>query len=399
MRHLDRDLLVDPGVLREVDGAESAAAERRDDLVFTEQLTLEEQCDGNAGPEYTRIAAYNPRRCCRGFRAESTRQRWTSRAAARRRSPPPVAGAAARRGRRDRGLRRRRPRVPRARRQRRARRRRAAAARAKCRPSPEPAVRLTLAQAVIKGEKMDDVVRDATMMGVAAIEPLSPSTPPSHIAARRRADRWRRIAIASAKQCRRAVVPLIGAARARRLDRAGCRARAAAAGRAVGQCRRTRRSRTIGEQPVPHPRRCWSDRRADGAAEEIDAAVGAGYVPITLGRRTLRADAVPIVAIAAAAVRVGDSERSNGFGSGYSQMRQTPPSRLRRSSDDDPRSGRARVGDDGHVVGGEAADDQVPPFDDHAVQVARRSAPGRRRSGWPGRRRRAAMRRVRDRRG
>ena len=34
------------------------------------------------------------------------------------------------------------------------------------------------------------------------------------------------------------------------------------------------------------------------SAKEIDSAVAAGYVPITLGRRTLRADAVPIVAIA-----------------------------------------------------------------------------------------------------
>ena len=31
---------------------------------------------------------------------------------------------------------------------------------------------MTLAQAVLKGDKMDDVVRDATMMGVPAIEPL-----------------------------------------------------------------------------------------------------------------------------------------------------------------------------------------------------------------------------------
>ena len=31
---------------------------------------------------------------------------------------------------------------------------------------------LTLVQAVLKGDKMDDVVRDATMMGVAAIEPI-----------------------------------------------------------------------------------------------------------------------------------------------------------------------------------------------------------------------------------
>src|SRR5215213_3887363 len=39
-------------------------------------------------------------------------------------------------------------------------------------PSPEPAVHVTLAQAVLKGEKMDAVVRDATMIGVGRIEPL-----------------------------------------------------------------------------------------------------------------------------------------------------------------------------------------------------------------------------------
>src|SRR4051812_25781964 len=36
----------------------------------------------------------------------------------------------------------------------------------------EPAVRVTLAQAALKGEKMDAAVRDATMRGVAVIEPL-----------------------------------------------------------------------------------------------------------------------------------------------------------------------------------------------------------------------------------
>jgi 16S rRNA (uracil1498-N3)-methyltransferase len=33
------------------------------------------------------------------------------------------------------------------------------------------------------------------------------------------------------------------------------------------------------------------------SAAEIEAAMRAGCIPITLGRRTLRADAVPIVAI------------------------------------------------------------------------------------------------------
>ncbi len=76
--------------------------------------------------------------------------------------------------------------------------------------APEPAVRLTLAQAVIKGEKMDDVVRDATMMGVTTIEPLVTAHTAAHMKAGRAPERWRRIAIASAKQCRRAVVPAIG---------------------------------------------------------------------------------------------------------------------------------------------------------------------------------------------
>ena len=39
--NLDRDLLVDPGVLREVNGTESAAAEGRDDFVFPETLASE----------------------------------------------------------------------------------------------------------------------------------------------------------------------------------------------------------------------------------------------------------------------------------------------------------------------------------------------------------------------
>src|SRR5690349_16561096 len=76
--------------------------------------------------------------------------------------------------------------------------------------APEPAVRVTLAQAALKGEKMDDVVRDATMMGVAAVEPLVSANVAAHLKPGRAPERWRRIAIASAKQCRRAVIPRIG---------------------------------------------------------------------------------------------------------------------------------------------------------------------------------------------
>ena len=162
--------------------------------------------------------------------------------------------------------------------------------------APEPAVRITLAQAALKGEKMDDVVRDATMMGVSAIEPLVTANIAAHMKAGRAPDRWRRIAIASAKQCRRAVVPAVGVGM--RLDDYLATDRAAVrlmlvepSASLTGHAPST----LAGDRPesaslLVGPEGGWT-------AEEIASALRAGCVPITLGRRTLRADAIPIVAI------------------------------------------------------------------------------------------------------
>ena len=160
----------------------------------------------------------------------------------------------------------------------------------------EPAVRLTLAQAALKGDKMDDVVRDATMMGISAIEPLVTANTAAHMKAGRAPERWRRIAVASAKQCRRAVVPAIGIGTRfddwLAADRAALRVMlveptAAMEGHAP--------STLAGNRPesaslLVGPEGGWSE-------EEVTAAVRAGCIPLSLGRRTLRADAVPIVAI------------------------------------------------------------------------------------------------------
>ena len=78
--------------------------------------------------------------------------------------------------------------------------------------APESRVAITLAQAVLKGDKMDDVVRDATMMGAAEIQPIMTTrtevTRASLVRGRRR-ERWERIAVSSTKQCGRATVPRI----------------------------------------------------------------------------------------------------------------------------------------------------------------------------------------------
>jgi hypothetical protein len=80
-----------------------------------------------------------------------------------------------------------------------------------------PAVRLIVGQAVLKGDSMDDAVRDATMMGAEAIEPLLTAhidVKPSFAAREATVERWQRVALASAKQCRRATLPRVEAPRA-----------------------------------------------------------------------------------------------------------------------------------------------------------------------------------------
>ncbi len=165
--------------------------------------------------------------------------------------------------------------------------------------APEPVVRLTLAQAVLKGEKMEEVVRDATMMGVAAIEPVVTA----HTTVRMKAltegqaaDRWRRIAVASAKQCRRAVLPVIG--NGTPFDELIVQ------DNAEMRLMLVEPSVSVEGHPVAalQGRRPASSTLLVGpeggwAPEEIETAVRAGWVPITLGRRTLRADALAIVAI------------------------------------------------------------------------------------------------------
>src|SRR6185503_17639842 len=79
-------------------------------------------------------------------------------------------------------------------------------------PARELGVPVTLVISVLKGDKIDDVVRDAVMLGVTSIRPVVSERSEISMAAMARSSRvarWQRIAVASAKQCGRAVVPPI----------------------------------------------------------------------------------------------------------------------------------------------------------------------------------------------
>jgi 16S rRNA (uracil1498-N3)-methyltransferase len=81
-----------------------------------------------------------------------------------------------------------------------------------CRPERESSVRITLAQALGKGDKLDWIVEKATELGASAIAPfLCRRTVPKLDAAARekKAARWGRIALSAAKQSGRVRVPEI----------------------------------------------------------------------------------------------------------------------------------------------------------------------------------------------
>jgi len=76
----------------------------------------------------------------------------------------------------------------------------------------ESRMEITLAQSVLKGEKMDLLIQKATELGVKAIVPFfsSRSVPLLEKSARlKRCHRWERIAIEASKQCGRGIIPNI----------------------------------------------------------------------------------------------------------------------------------------------------------------------------------------------
>ena len=79
--------------------------------------------------------------------------------------------------------------------------------------SPESPLDLTLAVALLKGEKFDLVVQKATELGVTRLTPLVTARADVRIRepsdARKKADRWARIAFESAKQSGRAQLMLV----------------------------------------------------------------------------------------------------------------------------------------------------------------------------------------------
>ena len=170
----------------------------------------------------------------------------------------------------------------------------------------EPQVRIRLAIAALKGDKMDDVVRDAVMMGVTGIQPIvTTRTEISEAVLRRgnRRDRWQRIAVSSAKQCGRTVVPQVLEPVSFRDWLTATPMREVLMLVEPVAALDVQRLRDVAPRPettlIIGPEGGWTE-------DELSAARAGGATLLTLGGSTLRADAMAIVALTAVRTAWGD---------------------------------------------------------------------------------------------
>ncbi len=166
------------------------------------------------------------------------------------------------------------------------------------RPERDSPLDLVVAPALLKGVKMDLVIEKTTELGVRRIAPVVSRRA---VAQGARVDRWRRIALAAAKQCGRTAVPVVDAPSP---------------------------LETLVQQPWPGLKLlAWEGEREQSlvalpaaaravvvlvgpeggfTSEEVAAATARGFVPVTLAPRILRAETAALAAVTLCQHRWGD---------------------------------------------------------------------------------------------
>lgn len=174
---------------------------------------------------------------------------------------------------------------------------------------PESPVDLTLAVALLKGEKFDLALQKATELGVTRLMPLITTRADVRIrdvtAAKRRVERWQRIALEATKQCGRARLmkieePVPFHSLADQPPRQN-ELRLMFAERAGGPL-----AQVLGDSSAQGPVTALIGSEGGWTDEEIAQARTNGWKIITLGGRTLRAETAAIVVAALLQNRFGD---------------------------------------------------------------------------------------------
>jgi 16S rRNA (uracil1498-N3)-methyltransferase len=174
----------------------------------------------------------------------------------------------------------------------------------------EASLKITLAIALLKGDKLTDVVRQATELGVVAVQPLITKYCDVKELSQSKLERLRRVAQEASKQSGRSVVPDIREAVKLQSFRSPPRTLVAHpyASLSINDTLNQAHKHSV-QSAVPLPR---GERLGEGdgyailtgpeggfADEEIELLTSRGAVSVRLGSRILRAETAPIALIAA----------------------------------------------------------------------------------------------------
>ena len=166
---------------------------------------------------------------------------------------------------------------------------------------------IILAQALLKGEKMDWVIQKATELGVDRIVPVLSA----HSVVRPRADRiehqrarWQRIALEAAQQSERWSLPLLDEPAT--VAELWSRSKTAASKILLAE---RSSGASLTNVPLPGPGgELWLLIGPEGGWEQEEAAqaLQQGFVAVTLGSRILRAETAAIAAMSIVQSRLGE---------------------------------------------------------------------------------------------
>jgi 16S rRNA (uracil1498-N3)-methyltransferase len=164
---------------------------------------------------------------------------------------------------------------------------------------PESPLHLTLAVALLKGQKFDLVIQKAIELGVSGVVPvvtqLADVRLRDHEDVAKRLERWQRIALEAAKQSGRAVVPVIAEPVPFKIMIHDAMAKPGS--RALLFSERDGRSLKEAAEVLPlkeSPLTALVGSEGGWTDEELMAARASGWTIVTLGGRTLRAETAAI---------------------------------------------------------------------------------------------------------
>jgi len=174
-------------------------------------------------------------------------------------------------------------------------------------PQKDSPLEVTLAQSLLKGEKMDFLIQKATELGVKEIIPFFSSRSVPLLERSRRLQRhrrWERIAAEASKQCGRGVVPKIESLK----DYSEMLQIASPDGlRLILWEREGIKLKEVLETSEKNARVFFVVGPEGGFSQkEVDQAEKSGFIPVMLGRRVLRAETASLCLLSILQYQRGD---------------------------------------------------------------------------------------------